>query len=154
MCDIHSLCRQGQGPPRARASQGGRQGHAAGHEDGHFVFGFAGGADCHAGRGIDQDPDRQPLDGFIFLDNENKKGLGAYLYESLNNMLPIIGAAKSKFYNNTKNTIELVRGQSKNPIYISAIGIELDEAAKLINNMYGEFRLPNLIKQVDTETRN
>mgnify|MGYP006192411485 FL=1 len=93
------------------------------------------------------------IDGFIFLDNENKKGLGAYLYESLNNKLPIIGVAKSKFYNNTKNTIELVRGQSKNAIYISAIGIELDEAAKLINSMHGEFRLPNLIKQVDTETR-
>ena len=93
------------------------------------------------------------IDGFIFLDDENKKGLGAYLYESLNNKLPIIGVAKSKFYNNTKNTIELVRGQSKNPLYISAIGIDLNEAAQLINSMQGQFRLPNLIKQVDTETR-
>ena len=93
------------------------------------------------------------IDGFIFLDDENKKGLGAYLYESLNNKLPIIGVAKSKFYNNTKNTIELVRGQSKNPVYISAVGIDLNVAAQFINSMQGEFRLPNLIKQVDTETR-
>ena len=93
------------------------------------------------------------IDGFIFLDDNQKKGLGAYLYKSLNSKTPIIGAAKSKFYNNTKNTIEIFRGESKNALYISAIGIELDVAAKHIASMHGNFRLPNLIKQVDTETK-
>lgn len=93
------------------------------------------------------------IDGFIFLDDNQKKGLGAYLYESLNSKISIIGAAKSKFYNNTKNTIEIFRGESKNALYVSAIGIELDVAAKHIASMHGNFRLPNLIKQVDTETK-
>ena len=93
------------------------------------------------------------IDGFIFLDDNQKKGLGAYLYKGLNNKIPIIGAAKSKFYNNTKNTIEIFRGESKNALYVSAIGIELDIAAKHIASMHGNFRLPNLIKQVDTETK-
>ncbi|MBB2148203.1 endonuclease V [Pedobacter gandavensis] len=94
------------------------------------------------------------IDGFIYLDDERKKGLGAYLYDSLAEKIPIIGAAKSRFYNNTKYVQEIFRGESKKPLYISAIGIELPEASLLIDKMFGKFRLPSLIKQVDTETKN
>lgn len=93
------------------------------------------------------------IDGFIYLDDENKKGLGAYLYESLNHRIPIIGVAKSKFHNNNLNVNEVLRGESRNPLYVSSIGIDLSEATDFIQNMYGEFRLPHLIKLVDTETK-
>ena len=94
------------------------------------------------------------INGFIYLDDERKYGLGAYLYDSLDKKIPIIGAAKSRFYSNTKYVEEVFRGESKKPLYVSAIGIELPEAALLIANMYGKYRLPNLIKEVDTETKN
>lgn len=93
------------------------------------------------------------IDGFIYLDDENKKGLGAYLYESLNRQIPIIGVAKSKFHDNNINVREIYRGESKNPLYISSLGIDLSEASDFIRGMNGEFRLPHLIKLVDTETK-
>jgi len=93
------------------------------------------------------------IDGFIYLDDERKSGLGAYLYDRLNKEIPIIGVSKSRFYNNNKYVKEVFRGESKNALYISAIGIELLEASLLIEKMCGEYRLPKLIKQVDTETK-
>lgn len=94
------------------------------------------------------------IDGYIYLDNERKKGLGAYLYESLNSKIPIIGVAKSRFYNNNKFVEEIFRGKSKKSLFISAVGIDLANSSILIQKMFGEFRLPNLIKQIDTETKN
>lgn len=93
------------------------------------------------------------IDGFIYLDDDEKKGLGAYLYDFLAIKIPIIGVAKSKFYNNNRFVKEILRGQSKNCVYISAVGIDLDYASSLIQKMFGEFRLPSLIKKVDTETK-
>ena len=93
------------------------------------------------------------IDGFIYLDDGGKKGLGAYLYESMALAIPIIGVAKSKFYNNNKLVKEIFRGQSKNGIYISAIGIDLDAASAPVQTMSGDFRLPELIKKVDTKTK-
>ncbi|SDE00729.1 endonuclease V [Pedobacter soli] len=93
------------------------------------------------------------IDGFIYLDDDGKKGLGAYLYESLGRAIPVIGVAKSKFYNNNAFVREIFRGQSKNGIYVSAIGIDLEDASGLVQGMSGDFRLPDLIKRVDTETK-
>ncbi len=93
------------------------------------------------------------IDGFTYLNDNYKKGLGAYLFENLNKTIPIIGVAKSKFYDNTKNVIEIFRGESKNPLYVSSIGLDLLKAATLIKNMHGNHRLPHLIKLVDTQTK-
>ena len=93
------------------------------------------------------------IDGFTYLNDNYKKGLGAHLFESLNEAIPIIGVAKSKFYDNTKNVIEIFRGESKNPLYVSSIGFDLSKAATLIKNMHGNYRLPHLVKLVDTQTK-
>lgn len=93
------------------------------------------------------------IDGFVFLNDIDKKGLGAYLFESLDKSIPIIGVAKSSFHNNNKNVINILRANSKKPLYISSIGIELLKASDLIKNMFGNYRMPNIIKQIDTQTR-
>lgn len=93
------------------------------------------------------------IDGFVFLDDENKLGLGAYLYEELNKEIPIIGVAKRDFATIEKNRIKLYRGKSKNPLFITSIGIELDVASKKIGEMNGEFRMPTLLKEVDKLTK-
>jgi deoxyribonuclease V len=93
------------------------------------------------------------IDGFVFLNDDDKKGLGAYLFEILDKKIPIIGVAKSSFHNNKKNVINVVRGQSKRPLYVSSIGIELLKASDLIKNMFGNHRIPNIIKIIDTETK-
>lgn len=93
------------------------------------------------------------IDGFVFLSDDNKKGLGAYLYESLNQKVPIIGVAKTDYISLNSNKRLLLRGESKNPLYITAIGIDLDKATSNIQLMHGEFRIPTLLKRLDMITK-
>ena len=93
------------------------------------------------------------VDGYVLLDDEGKLGLGGHLFEKLNQSIPIIGVAKSKFNANELNSKALLRGASKNPLYISAIGIGLDEAYEFIKSMDGEYRMPTLLQILDTQTK-
>lgn len=88
------------------------------------------------------------LDSHVQLGDE-QKGLGEYVYEAVNEAYPIIGVAKRGFYSNADFVIEVKRGSSENPLFVSAIGIDLDEAADYILNMHGEFRIPTILKEVD-----
>lgn len=87
------------------------------------------------------------IDGYVWLD-ENKIGLGGHLYNELGGKIPIIGVAKSRFALHSKVKV-VFRGNSKNPLYVTAIGIDLDEAAQNIENMDGNFREPTLLKRAD-----
>ena len=93
------------------------------------------------------------IDGYVVLDNEGKLGLGGYLYQSLEERIPIIGVAKRAFVKNTDQLIKLERGKSRNPLYITSLGIDLQDAATKIENMKGEYRIPTLLKLVDQESR-
>ena len=86
------------------------------------------------------------VDGYVYLNKE--MGLGAYLYEALNKKVNIIGVAKSEFRDIGIDT-HLYRGESKKPLYITSAGIELSIAKKLITSMYGKYRFPTLLKEVD-----
>lgn len=93
------------------------------------------------------------IDGFVYLDDDMKPGLGKYLYDHLNGQIPVIGVAKTNFATAEKYKLSLLRGNSKNPLYISSEGIEMENAYILIKSMHGNFRIPTLLKQVDTLTR-
>ncbi|WP_130733879.1 endonuclease V [Flavobacterium sp. J27] len=93
------------------------------------------------------------IDGHIYVDNEGKYGLGGYLFEALDQKFPIIGVAKSSFQSNKDTVVEIFRGESKNPLFVSAIGIDKEEAAHSIQNMYGAYRLPHLLKLMDQITK-
>ena len=93
------------------------------------------------------------IDGYVFVDDNSKLGLGGFLYEKLNKKIPIIGVAKTDFISLNKNKISLLRGKSKNPLFISSIGINLNEATEKIKQMSGEFRIPTLLKKLDTLTK-
>lgn len=93
------------------------------------------------------------IDGFVYLDDEKKFGLGAHLYEELINKIPIIGVAKTNFATIDKFKETLFRGKSINPLFITSIGIELEEAVEKIKIMNGEFRMPTLLKKLDRLTK-
>lgn len=93
------------------------------------------------------------VDGYCILNNENKYGLGGYLFEALGSRIPIIGVAKTRFKANTENVKELIRGESIKPLYISSIGISVEDAYGLIQCMDGEYRMPTLLKLLDMKTR-
>lgn len=93
------------------------------------------------------------VDGFVYLDDEKKYGLGGHLYEKLNREIPIIGVAKTNFASIEKEKRSLFRGDSQKPLYVTAIGIELEDAFKKVESMAGEFRMPTLLKEMDRLTK-
>jgi deoxyribonuclease V len=93
------------------------------------------------------------IDGHIYTDSQGSFGLGGKLWEVLNKQIPIIGVAKSPFFNNKETVSEVYRGESKKPLYVSAIDYNKEKAVENIKNMNGEFRLPTILKQMDTITK-
>ncbi|MEM1120641.1 MAG: endonuclease V [Bacteroidota bacterium] len=93
------------------------------------------------------------IDGFVVLDDQNKLGLGGYLFHELGATIPIVGVAKSEFHSNNKNVKELFRGTSKKPLFISALGMDLETAFERIKSMSGNFRMPTLLQILDTKTK-
>jgi deoxyribonuclease V len=93
------------------------------------------------------------VDGFVYLDDEKKYGLGGHLYEKLNKEIPIIGVAKTNFASIEKDKIGILRGDSQKPLFITAIGIEIDDAVQKVVSMAGEFRIPTLLKELDRLTK-
>lgn len=93
------------------------------------------------------------VDGFVWLDDNYKKGLGAYLHQKLNKTIPVIGVAKKSFYSIENSCKVIYRGQSMSGLYITSAGINLDEAADNIYKMAGEHRMPALLKRADSLCR-
>ncbi len=93
------------------------------------------------------------IDGFVYLDDDRQPGLGARLYAALNERIPVIGVAKTNYA--TLHDLErpVLRGTSERPLYITAIGTDLDLAAQQIGKMDGMFRIPTLLKLLDQQTR-
>lgn len=93
------------------------------------------------------------IDGFVYLDDNQRLGLGGHLYLQLQGKIPIIGVAKTNFATLEKNKRQLLRGSSMKPLYVTSIGIDLDSATELIKNMKGNNRIPTLLKTLDTLTK-
>lgn len=93
------------------------------------------------------------VDGFVYLDDNKKHGLGGHLYEKLEKNIPIIGVAKTNFAAINKDKKVLLRGDSQKPLFITSIGIDLEDAFQKIENMAGEFRIPTLLKELDRLTK-
>lgn len=92
------------------------------------------------------------VDGYVFLDQQGRKGLGAHLYEALGEDVPVIGVAKTRFHQNT-NAVSVFRGKSRNPLFVSAAGMNLKEAANAIQRMAGDHRIPDLLQLLDRKTK-
>ena len=94
------------------------------------------------------------VDAHVWLSPDADKpnpGLGAHLFEALDRKIAVIGVAKSRYRENA--AIEVVRGKSKRPLFITAAGIEPMIAAEYIRQMHGEFRLPTMIILTDQLAR-
>ncbi|HUY89018.1 MAG TPA: hypothetical protein VMV10_09810 [Pirellulales bacterium] len=76
---------------------------------------------------------------------------GNYYRSRLAEIFFIIGVAKTRFQNAT--AIEITRGESKVPLFITAVGIDPAEAAGDIRKMHGSFRVPTLTKRADQLAR-
>lgn len=93
------------------------------------------------------------VDGYVTLDNTGKIGLGGYLYESLNEKYPVIGIAKNGFASEDSQRRTVFRGESKTPLFLTAIGFDVEDAKINVENMHGAYRMPTLLKKLDQLTR-
>jgi len=94
------------------------------------------------------------VDGYVVLDDEGKHGLGGYLYESLSQKTAIVGVAKNNFATLYALKRTVLRGESVKPLYVTALGIDVDEMADKIQKMHGPYRIPTLLKKLDILSRN
>jgi deoxyribonuclease V len=88
------------------------------------------------------------VDAYVWLDTAGKRGLGARLHEALGGGIPVVGVAKTAYRGET-GALELLRGQSAKPLFISAIGIALEDAMDGVRAMHGAHRIPTLLQRVD-----
>lgn len=93
------------------------------------------------------------VDGYVFLDDAGRPGLGARLYEALERRIPVVGVAKTHFATVHRMAREVRRGRSVRPLYITAAGMDVDEAAACVARMHGQNRIPDLLKQLDRLTK-
>lgn len=93
------------------------------------------------------------VDGFVVLDDEGLPGLGAHLHAALNGRVPVIGVAKTNFATLHQLKAEVLRGTSARPLYVTAMGMPLADAATRVKSMHGDFRIPDLLKELDRLTK-
>lgn len=96
--------------------------------------------------------DAYVIDGYCHLSSELAPGLGAYLWDDLQRRVLIVGVAKNR-YRGTTHAAELLRAESKRPLFVTAVGIDYQRAAQHIASMAGTFRIPTLLKAVDRLAR-
>jgi deoxyribonuclease V len=88
------------------------------------------------------------IDSYVWLDGSGKPGLGAHLHEALGRRTPVIGVAKTSFAGSSF-AAPVLRGDSKLPLYVTAAGVPVHEAAAFVKSMHGPHRIPTLLKRVD-----
>ena len=93
------------------------------------------------------------IDGYVYVDDDLKPGLGFKLWEAIGKKIPVIGVAKTSFATNKSTIVEVLRGTSNNPLYISVVGYDLSKAAELIKGMPGKYRVPDILTVLDRQTK-
>ncbi len=77
--------------------------------------------------------------------------MGAHLFQALGERVAIIGLAKTNF--KASGAIEILRGRSKRPLYVTAAGMDAQLAAGHVKSMEGSYRLPTLVRTADRLAR-
>jgi deoxyribonuclease V len=90
------------------------------------------------------------VDGYVDLDPAGRPGLGAHVRAEYG--VPVIGVAKTVFRSAT-HAAQVFRGQSRRPLYVTSAGISVTEAALVVSEMAGSFRLPDALKLADRLAR-
>lgn len=91
------------------------------------------------------------IDGNVWLD-AGQPGLGAKLYDAVGAATPVVGIAKTPF-KGSAFAQSVLRGESKQPLYVTAAGISDTVAASHVSSMHGDHRLPTIVKRVDRLAR-
>jgi len=97
---------------------------------------------------LPQAPEVVVIDGYVWLDDKGRKGLGAHLFEKLGGAVAVVGVAKHSFAG-AVSAAPVRRGESERPLHVTACGMPLEEAEAAVRSMHGGYRIPTLLKRVD-----
>lgn len=110
--------------------------------------------------------DKIIIDGYVYLqerisefEHKLRPGLGRHLYALIKEKYPkieIVGVAKTLYGETSDNGLEYglcYRGNSKKPLYVTSTKRRGKNPNYLIERMAGEYRIPTIIKEVDSETK-
>jgi deoxyribonuclease V len=92
------------------------------------------------------------VDGYVWL-GPDRPGLGARLHQVLAATAPVVGVGKTCFHSAEAVAVRVYRGGSRQPLWVTATGMELLATAKAVGAMHGSHRLPTLIRRVDRLAR-
>ena len=90
------------------------------------------------------------VDGYVDLDPDGRPGLGAHVHHEFG--VPVIGVAKTSFRTAT-HAIPVSRAGSARPLFVTAAGLPLAQAASLVRQMAGRYRLPDALRRADALAR-
>ena len=95
------------------------------------------------------------VDAYVWL-GPNQPGLGKRLHDVRGGI--VVGVAKTRFAGAEASgggfeAIEVRRGDSDRPLYVTAVGLEPAAAAAHVAAMHGEFRIPTLLRRADALAR-
>jgi deoxyribonuclease V len=90
------------------------------------------------------------VDGYVDLDPDGRPGLGAHVHAEFG--VPVIGVAKTAF-RDASHAARVLRGRSSRPLYVTAAGMSVAEAAGVVGSMAGQFRIPDALKLADRLAR-
>jgi len=99
------------------------------------------------------DDDVLVVDGYVTLGADGRLGLGGHLYKSLDERYAVVGVAKNEFAAQDDARRMVLRGNSQKPLFVTTLGIGVDEVATYIQTMQGDYRIPTLLKLLDQRTR-
>lgn len=90
------------------------------------------------------------VDGYVDLDPDGRPGLGARVYAEF--AVPVIGVAKTAFRTAT-HAAQVRRGRAARPLYVTAAGMSVVAAVRLVEKMSGPFRVPDALRLADRLAR-
>jgi deoxyribonuclease V len=90
------------------------------------------------------------VDGYVDLDPGGRPGLGVHVGAEFG--VTVIGVAKTRFRAAT-HAAEVRRGSAVRPLYVTARGMPVAEAARLVERMAGQHRIPDALRRVDALAR-
>jgi deoxyribonuclease V len=100
-------------------------------------------------------PDIAVVDGYVWLAPGDRPGLGAHLYQALGRTVPVVGIAKTAFSTaaSSSSVIPVLRGASRKPLFVTAVGIPPEVAAECVRHMTGSYRIPTMVSLADRLAR-
>jgi deoxyribonuclease V len=93
------------------------------------------------------------VDGYVWL-GPDRPGLGKHLFDALVARGPraaVVGVAKNRFAG--APGLDVFRGQSARPLFVTAEGIDVEASAGHVRAMHGAHRFPTLLSWVDKVAR-